>query len=168
MRRSLQLGLFFTALLFVTAPQVRAGLRYAIDSQSVHFGDVLLPGFKEIDVTITDTSDADINIIDVNPFAAASSDYAIISPSFPQILSPQESITVRVRFTPLLEGTRSALLMVHTADGDGSILMVGNGVVEHSSLSLSVPGIDMGKVAPEFFKDTTIELYSTGADSATI
>jgi hypothetical protein len=168
MRRSLYFGLLLAAYFSLLVPQASAGVRFAIDSQAVHFGDVLLSGFKEIQVTITDTSDADISIIDVSSFAAAKDDYAVIDPLFPQILAAHQSIVVTVRFAPLQEGTRSALLMVHSADGDASVLMVGNGVVEHSNLSLSLSAIDMGKVAPEFYKDTTVEVYSTGSDSATI
>lgn len=168
MRRTFTFSLVLSALLSLISNELLANVRISVDSSSIHFGSVLLSNHQDIVITLTDTSDADVQIDGVSPFGAASADFGVTDPSFPAVIHAHETLAVTIRFTPNTTGVRSSLLSISTSDGNISLLMSGTGVTENSVLSFSITAIDMGKIAPNFVRDTVIELYSTGADSATI
>src|SRR6266540_5699140 len=132
MRQSLKVSLILSIWLLVGQSQfseTRAAVRLSVDSTSIHFGDVLLPGYRDVVITLTDTSDADVQIEKIEAVAAASSDYAILDPvSYPVIIPANGTLQVIVRFSPSTTGVRTSLLQVHTTEGDLSLLMNGTGV----------------------------------------
>ncbi|HEX5315905.1 MAG TPA: choice-of-anchor D domain-containing protein, partial [Candidatus Kapabacteria bacterium] len=73
-----------------------------------------------------------------------------------------------VQFSPQALGSRSGSLLIETSDGNVLIPLTGTGAGKQSSLAWSVPSIDFGTITPGSERDSIIELYSTGTDTAFI
>lgn len=150
-----------------------ANVRLTIDPLSIDFGNVSLGNSVDRTIRITNPSTVDIEIDNFVIGGGAATDYSIISPllsSLPIVVPAGSTtgITVIVRFSPKLLGTRPGTLTIETSDGSVDVDLTGVGTGDQSAISFSLQSIDFGRIAPNATKDTVIWLRSDGSGSATI
>ncbi len=159
-------------LVLLTALTVPAlgNVRLAFDSTELDFGKVVLSNARELVLEVWDTAAVPIEIEQLSVAGLDPGDFSVVSPTqFAIVLSPNHKDTqqIIVAFSPQEVGSRSAELIVETSDGNVIIPLSGSGT-GGPVLSWAVPNIDFGTIAPGGELDTTIELYSTGMDTAIV
>ncbi len=158
------------AALMVTQAAVRANVRLVFDSTSLDFGNVAVLGARDLTFDATDTSGADIEIDAITPTGPNAGDFIVLSPKLPVVVNTGQTIATQIiiRFGPQASGTRLAQLEIETSDGEVIIPLTGFGAGNEFELALSVATVDFGTSAPGAHRDSTIELYSDGTDTAEI
>ena len=152
--------------LTIMSVPVHGNVRVAFDSTSLDFGNVAISGSRELVLEVWDTAAVPIEIDHLSATGSDPSDFTIVSPNMPVVVSPGTIHTqIIIQFSPQTFGSRSALLLIETSDGNVTIPMSGNGF-EGAALTWGVDTINFGAVPPGGELDTTIELYSTGTDTA--
>ena len=147
-----------------------ANVRLTFDSTSLDFGTVAVLGTKDLTLNVLDTSSADIEIDAITPIGSDAGDFKIISPVTPIVVSAHQPIPTQIiiQFSPLAVGTRSASLALETSDGEVIIPLTGTGAGNASNLRWSQATVDFGTIAPYGSRDSIIELYSDGTDTALV
>lgn len=149
---------------------LKANVRLTFDSTSLDFGTVAVLGTKDITLNVLDTSTSDIEIDAITPTGSDAGDFTILSPTTPIVVTAGQKIPTQIiiQFSPLAVGTRTASLTLETSDGEVIIPMTGVGAGNASSLRWSSTTVDFGTIAPYSSRDSVIELYSVGTDTALV
>ncbi len=156
------------AMVTLTTVPALAGFPLLFDQTSLSFGNVIRPNVRQLVLNITDTSTSSIQISQLTINGLTPGDFNVVSPSAPLLITPNAiPIEIIVQFSPQGLGNRTADLQVVTSAGTVSIPLSGFGI-GGSSLSFSDTIVDFGTIAPGGERDTVLELYSTGIDTAII
>ncbi len=162
-----RIAVFFLLLLGVPA---YGNVRITVDSAKLDFGGHAVGSGEQLVLHARDTSTTtDIQIDDIKPVGPNAGDFQIVAPSgLPTVIARGASLSIIVQFRAGALGARFALLAIVTSDGEIDIPMTGAGQEEVSEVSLSSGSIDFGIIGLNTWRDTILELYSIGRDSATI
>ncbi len=145
-----------------------ASVRLAFDSTRLDFGNVILSSAHDLAIEVWDTASVAIEIDQFSLAGQDPGDFKVLSPGAPTVLSPGATPTkIIVQFSPLAFGNCSGLLLIETSDGNVSIPLTGN-AIGGGNLVWADSSIDFGNLAPGGERDTVIELYSVGTDTAVI
>jgi hypothetical protein len=145
-------------------------VRLAFDSASLDFGNAPLAGSRTLTLEVWDTASVNIQIDRFDLTGANAGDFSVASDSMTPFVALADSgnkVKIYVTFSPQANGPRSGFLEVETSDGNVFISLSGVGGVR-SSLKWSLTAIDFGLLGPGATRDTVIELFSLGPDSAYI
>ncbi|HET6400941.1 MAG TPA: choice-of-anchor D domain-containing protein [Candidatus Kapabacteria bacterium] len=152
---------------FCAIPSAFGNVRLAFDSTSLDFGNVAVSGAKDLTVEVWDTSSANIEIDQFMLGGFDAGDFTVLSPTTPLVISAGGIHTkIIVQFSPQALGARSASLQIETTDGILYLPLTGMGTGKESSLAWSVPSMDFDTITPGSERDSIVELYSTGTDTA--
>ncbi|HEY3875663.1 MAG TPA: choice-of-anchor D domain-containing protein [Candidatus Kapabacteria bacterium] len=160
-------GLVLSTIVLVSVPAL-AGFPLSFDKTSLSFGNVIRPQVKELALNITDTSPASIELSSLAINGLDASDFSVVSPSTPLVIASGSIATeIIIEFNPKGFATRTGNLVLVTSAGNVDIPLSGFGI-GGSSLSFADSAIDFGALAPSGERDSILELYSSGIDTATI
>src|SRR5665213_717170 len=144
-------------------------VRLAFDSASLDFGSVAVFGSKDLIIQTWDTATVPIKISQITVSIDAN-EFSVLSPLSATVVSPGAALTTQiiVQFNPQVLGTRTGSLLIETTDGNVIIPLTGTGAGNKASLAWSLDRVDFGTITPGGERDSVIELYSTGTDTAMV
>jgi hypothetical protein len=113
-----------------------------LSSGNLNFGSIEIGTTKDMALTISNVGSLPMNVSEVT---SSSDDFIIVSPIFPQILNPGNSIAVTLRFNPLNHGNKSGLLIIKSDDpdeGTENVSLSGEGLPNQDLIvtDVNVPG----------------------------
>ncbi len=138
---------------------------------SLDFGDVEIGQTADLQITINNDGDADLN---VSSLSVDNSLFTIETPIAPAVIAPNSSQDVTLRFTPVAEGSQSGTLDIASDDADEAIVSIaldGNGTtpppmepqIEFSPTSLDFGDVEIGQSA-----DLQITVSNSGLADLTV
>ncbi len=161
-------GIILLCLLTAGSTPARGNVPLAFDSTSLEFGNVGISSSPELVLEVWDTAATPIEIDQISIAGLNPADFSIISPGTPLVLGPGTGKSqIIVQFTPQAFGPRSGLLVIVTTSGTVTLPLAGFGTIG-AQLSWAKTTIDFGTITPGQERDTVVELYSTGSDTAQI
>ncbi len=142
-----------------------AGPTFAVDTDSLHFGNVSVGGSAPLPFTVQNTGT--VNNLTISGVTAFGS-FSVLPNSFPIVLGPGGSQLFSVTFAPIVVGPVSGNIQIaHDApNSPGLVAVDGNGVVPGFSVvpsSVTFPGVPAG-----FNKIDSVTATNTGLGSLTV
>jgi hypothetical protein len=135
----------------------------SITPMTVDFGDVVLGDTLFSEVIITNLGTATLLVDSISLTGNNPSNF-IVAATTPTSLSPFESDTVSIGFTPFSDGLKSALLKISSNDPDENpsvVSLSGKGI--SANITVSPSALDFGEVILGQSEEQTIVLTNTGS-----
>ena len=138
---------------------------------TLDFGDVEIGQTSDLQVTISNSGIADLN---VSSLTVDNSLFSIESPSAPIVISPAGSADVTIQFAPDVESSETGTLSINSDDSDEAIVTValsGNGTTPPPvgpDITLSTLSVDFGNVAPGESYSQTVTISNDGLADLTV
>jgi hypothetical protein len=136
-------------------------------SSSLDFGSVVVGSSKTLTDTLTNSTAASVTIASA---AASDSEFRIAAPAFPLVLTPGQSASLTVSFTPRAAGKPSGkLALMSTAVSNGQMdLAVGGSALSAGKLAVNPVSVAFGNVRVGQSQAQTANLTNSGQSSVTI
>lgn len=139
----------------------------SVGSANMDFGTVVVGGSK----TMTDTlTNGTASAVTISSAAASDSHFRIVSPSFPMMVMPGQSVTLTVSFTPNAAGNpagKLALMSSSLKNGEMDVALTGS-AVDAGKLSVNPATVTFGNVSVGQSLAKTATLTNSGDSSVTV
>jgi Abnormal spindle-like microcephaly-assoc'd, ASPM-SPD-2-Hydin len=136
---------------------------------SLDFGDVTVGSEGDKTITLVSNGTGPVTVSSITVAGASFSDSI---QALPQVLQPNQQMSVKLKFDPKAEGNATGTVTVssNSASNPSSVVQIrGNGVVASSpSLSASASSLSFGQVPLGSTATKTVTVTSTGTAPATI
>src|SRR6266511_2458951 len=133
---------------------------------TLEFGDVPVGSNKSLTVSFTNTGTANETVTATHP---PGGQFAVTGlPATGTMLTPGQSVSASVTFTPTAAGAASATVSVTGASGTASVPLTGNAVTGHAQLTISPASINFGQLPVGRSATQTLTVENTGNLNVTI
>lgn len=139
-----------------------------VSTSSANFGNVTLNAVSTQSVTLTSTGNTPVTLSSTTISGAG---FTMAAPSFPMKLSPTQSVTLAVQFSPTNTGSTTGQITISSNSANASTVLVtlsGNGIPADPQLTISSASLDFGSVAANTPLTKTLILASTGTSPVVI
>ncbi len=144
-------------------------IEISVSPSSLNFESVTVGQYSDKTVNITNSSSSTANL--TGNVSISGTDYSIISGSGLYNLSPGDSKTITVRFSPFSSGTKSGSLSItHNATNSSSPISVSlTGIGEHYiEISVSPSSLNFESVTVDQYSDKTVNITNSSSSTANL
>jgi len=139
-----------------------------ISADSLSFGDVTVNTAATKNLILTSTGTSAVTVTSVANIGLG---FTLLTPRFPMILDPTQSVTLQVEFNPTATGLVMGQVTVNSNSTNAGTLVIalnGTGVSPNPKLTLSTGSLSFGSIAVDTSTTKTLTLTSTGTSPLTI
>jgi len=157
---SVSVDVFFAAIVAGDIPQIQP-------SGLLDYGNVCVGSSTTKDLNICNSGKTDLV---VNSITSSDPEFAVVSATFPLVISPDACFPVQVKFTPSSSGSLSATLTIQSNDPTNpsvTVQAIGNGAQQTIATTIADSG-NVGNVCVSAFKDLDLTISNTGGCSLSV
>jgi Domain of unknown function (DUF4082)/Abnormal spindle-like microcephaly-assoc'd, ASPM-SPD-2-Hydin len=151
-----------------TTSQTPATPQLTLSATSVSFGSIATNTSATKTLTLTSTGSAAVTVNTVSLSGAA---FKVVAGTLPVTLSPNQSLTLSLTFTPTVAGSASGQLTITSNSSTGSTATVplsGTGAAANPQLTVGAKSLSFGNVTLNAGTTQTLPLTSSGTSAVTV
>lgn len=137
-------------------------------ASSLSFGSVTVSSSGTQSLSLTSSGTAAVT---VNSASVSGAGFSLVAGTFPATLSPGQSMTLQVQYSPTSASSASGALTISSNSSTGATTTVslsGTGVAGSSQLSLSTSTLNFGSIPVNSTASQTLTLTSSGTSAVTV
>lgn len=137
-------------------------------ASSLNFGSVTVSSSGTQSLSLTSSGTAAVTI---NSASVSGTGFSLVAGTFPATLSPGQSMTLQVQFSPTSASAASGALTISSNSSTGAtttVALSGTGATGSSQLSLSTTTLSFGSIPVNSTASQTLTLTSSGTSAVTV
>jgi hypothetical protein len=137
-------------------------------ASSLNFGSVTVSSSGTQSLSLTSSGTAAVTI---NTASVSGAGFSLVAGTFPATLSPGQSMTLQVQFSPTSASAASGALTISSNSSTGAtttVALSGTGATGSSQLSLSTTTLSFGSIPINSTASQTLTLTSSGTSAVTV
>lgn len=137
----------------------------SLSSANLNFGTVVVGSSKSMADTLTNNTAASVMI---SSAAVSDPEFKIVSPAFPMMLSPKQSVTLMLSFTPSAAGSPAARIALTGGTNGATNLAVSGSAIDAGKLVVNPAAVTFGSVRVGQTLAKTATLTNSGQSNVTV
>jgi hypothetical protein len=159
---------YWVDVVFQSSQGSTGSAQLSTSASSLNFGSVTVSSSATQSLSLTSSGTAPAT---VNSASVSGTGFSLVAGTFPATLSPGQSMTLQVQFSPTSASSTSGALMISSNSSTGATTTVslsGTGVAGSPQLSLSTTTLNLGSVAVNSTAAQSLTLTSSGTSAVTV